>query len=98
MAFSIGADQADIPGLHGDELRLGRADVCELVQRHLRAVGIDRHAVEHVHRRAPGAGGGHLLAEIFHCLVHAGLELSKTVLQRGNCRHRNLSHMQFASG
>jgi hypothetical protein len=80
MAFSI-AQLRRIEGLHRDHLRLGRVHLRDLVERHLRAVVVDAHGVEHVNRGAPGAGGGHFAAEVFHRFVHARLELLRKLFQ-----------------
>ena len=83
MAFSMAASDEGIEGLHGDHLRLGRVNLGDLVERHLRAVVVHRDRVQHVDGGAAGAGRGHFLAEIFHRLVHAGLQLDVQFFQGG---------------
>ncbi len=82
-----------IKRLHRDHLGLGRVHLCDLVQRHLGAVIIDIHAVQHVHRGASGARGGHRLAEIFHGFVHPCLQLYVSFFQARNRGHCGLSHI-----
>ena len=83
-----------IERLHRDHLRLGRVNLRDLVERHLRSVVVDRNGVEHVDVGASGARGSHFAAEVFYRLLHAGLELSENVFQ-GRMSHlsqlRNLA-------
>ena len=93
MAFSMRAERTGIEGLHGDELRLRSVHLRDLVERHQGAVVLDLDAVQHVHRGAAGAHGGHFLAEVLDRLVHAGLELGEQILERGIRGHAGLSHI-----
>ena len=70
-----GSELRGIERLDGNQLRFRRVHLRYLVQRHLRAVGVDRYSVEHVHRRAAGAHRGHCLAKIVHRFIHARLQL-----------------------
>ena len=68
-----GADLGDVPGLDGDQRRLGNVQVADLVERRGRAVVIDADVVENADRRAAGADGGHVVLQIVDGLLHASL-------------------------
>src|SRR5688500_15035549 len=59
-----------VDGRDEERARLGRGDRRDLVQRHLLAVHLDAHGVEHRRRRLAGAHGGELLPRALHGAVH----------------------------
>src|SRR4051794_14162969 len=63
-------DRARIEGLHREQLRLGRVDRRQLLERRRRAVVLDVDAVEERRRRAAGAHGPELRLRRLHRLAH----------------------------
>src|SRR6185437_8800532 len=74
-----------------DHLRIRRVDGRDLVERHFRAVILDPHRVEQMHRGAAGADGGNRGAEIAGGLFHAGKNLLDDGAQGGH-RGRSGGH------
>jgi hypothetical protein len=56
--------QARVPGLNQDEIRLGSGHLCNLGQRRRRAVVVDAHLVEQLHAGAAGAQRNQMGLEI----------------------------------
>src|SRR6185437_4309387 len=63
-----------IPDIDGDQPRLGNGDARYLIKRHLRAIGVDHHRVEHVGGSAPGAQAGQFGLEYADGARHPALE------------------------
>ena len=78
MAFSIAADQRRIERLRDDQRRLGHRQRRDLIERHLRAVGLDVHAVEERDRRAAGAHAGHVVADVLERGASSASSLRRT--------------------
>src|SRR5882762_3286981 len=62
-------EEALVPRLDGQELRLGRRYAGNLVERHLAAVGVYAHQIQQCRRRLSRADGGELALHRFHGLV-----------------------------
>ena len=77
MARSTAAEQRGIERLHDDERRLGNRQAGDLVQRHLRAVGLDVHVVEQGSRRPAGADAGELVLDVLERDVHPLVDFGK---------------------
>src|SRR5437016_2932492 len=80
-------EEALVPRLHGQELRLRHRHGADLVERHLAAVRFDLHQIEQRRRRPARAHGGELALHGVHRFVHQLLRVSDVVLQRGAVRH-----------
>src|SRR5437879_2118963 len=80
-------EEALVPRLHGQELRLGRRHGADLVERHLAAVRFDLHQIEQRRRGPAGAHCGEFALHGLHGFVHQLLRVSDVVLQRGPGRH-----------
>ena len=59
------AELRRIERLRDDQRRLGHRQAGELIERHLRAVGFDVHAVENRDRCPSGADAGELVPDVF---------------------------------
>src|SRR5882724_1902882 len=75
-------EEALVPRLDGQELRLGRRHAGHLVERHLAAVGVHAHQVQQRGRRLAGADGGELALHRFDGFVHRVLRLFDVVRER----------------
>jgi len=67
-------DQRLVPDAHRDQARLRHGDAGALVERHLRAIGIDHHRIEQMRRGAPRAQTGQFCLERGGSSRHAPLD------------------------
>ena len=75
-------DRADVrlvPHLHRQHARLGRRDGRDLVERHVRAVDLDRHRIEQRGRGAAGAQAAEIVLQRLDRAVHAALEIGLVI-------------------
>src|SRR3989475_1250510 len=77
-------DEALVPRLDGQELRLRRGHARHLVEGHLVPVGFDAHEVQQRGSGLPGADGGELALHRLHRLVHRLLRLLEVIRERGH--------------
>src|SRR3954453_6421338 len=75
-------DRALVVGRHREHPRLGRRDVRQLLQRRLRAVVVDAHAVEQARGRAAGAHGAELRLRGVDGLRHATLRVVEELVDQ----------------
>src|SRR2546430_1371872 len=75
-------EEALVPRLDGQELRLGRRDAGDLVERHLAAVGVHAHQIQQRRRRLSRADGGELALHRFYGFVHRVLRLFDVIRER----------------
>src|SRR5712691_3371540 len=75
-------EEALVPRLDGQELRLGRRHAGDLVERHLAAVGVHAHQIQQRRRRLSRADGGELALHRFYGFVHRVLRLFDVVRER----------------
>src|SRR5579872_5770513 len=87
-----GRQLGGVEWLDGDELRFRSVHLRNLIQRHLGTVALDADGIHHVHGGAASTGGSHGLAKVFHCLIHARLELEVSVFEAWNRGHASLRH------
>ena len=74
------AELRRVERLRDDQRRLGNRQAGELVERHLRAVGLDVHAVENRHRRAAGAHARQLVPHVLDRRVHPLVDFGEQAL------------------
>src|SRR6185369_7718701 len=77
-------DHRLVPDLHRDEARLGHADGGELIQRHVAAIGLDLHRIEHRGGGAAGAQAAELVLEGLDGALHAALHFVEVEITRGH--------------
>ena len=75
------AELRRIERLRDDQRRLGNRQAGQLVERHLRAVGLDVDAVEDRHRRAAGPHAGQFVAHVLERRVHPLVDFGEQALQ-----------------
>src|SRR6516162_6692307 len=68
-----------VPDLHRDQPRLGHADRCNLVERHVGSIGLDLDRFEQACRSATSSKPAQLLLQQLNCTMHATLELVEIV-------------------
>jgi hypothetical protein len=73
-----------VPHLHGQQARLRHADGGELVKRHVRAVSLDLHRLQHGRRRAAGAQAAQFVLERVGGALHAALQFVDVKTGRGH--------------
>src|SRR5439155_2750589 len=73
--LSYGIHHGLVPDLDGNHTRLGHADGGDLVERHVRAIGLDLHRFEQARRRPPRAQPPEFVLERRDCALHASLDV-----------------------
>jgi len=77
-------DHRLVPDLHRDQARLRHADGGELVERHVAAVGVDLHRIEHRGGGAPRPQAAELVLERGDGALHAALHFVEVEITRGH--------------
>src|SRR5712671_6886073 len=77
-------DHRLVPYLHGKQARLRHADGGELVKRHMRAVGVDLHRLQHRGRSAAGSQTAQFMLERLGGTLHAALQFVDVEITRGH--------------
>src|SRR5574338_629390 len=73
-----------VPGLDDDQVRIGRADAGDLVERSRRAVVVDRDALDEGRRGPPGADTGEVALHGIHGALHLGLDLAQRLVRHAS--------------
>jgi hypothetical protein len=86
-----------VPHLHGEQARLGHADSRELVEGHVRTIGLDLHRLQHGGRRAAGPQAAQLVLERLGGALHAALQFVDVKTGRGHNALPSLENQPPAS-
>src|SRR6185437_9867968 len=78
-------DHRLVPDLHRKQPRFRHADGRELVERHMAAIGVDLHGLQHRSRGPTGAQSAELVLEGLRGALHSALQFVDVETRCGHC-------------